>query len=194
VAALAFGLGSTILPVSGQVTPGPSTMQSSSLKLARNYQGNDFFSGFGEFSVTLNSLHLAHQDQISKVSMTQREAMSSMSISLPGVVWRFVPTDSYVTESVARSEGLASVVDGKVIMRANSDDQASGRGRDSVRISSKDEWADGVYILDVNHMPVGCGSVGHLFTLVVPDYLLTNSGQHGGRWSVTDGPKEARSI
>jgi hypothetical protein len=74
-----------------------------------------------------------------------------------------------VTESVARSEGLASVVDGKVIMRANSDAQASGRGRDSVRISSKDEWADGVYILDVNHIPVGCGSVSHPKSISLPD-------------------------
>lgn len=51
-------------------------------------------------------------------------------------------TNSYVTEEVARSQGLASVVDGSVIMRANAESQASGRGRDSVRISSKDEWAD----------------------------------------------------
>ena len=34
------------------------------------------------------------------------------------------------------------MVDGAVIMRVNSEDQATGRGRDSVRISSKDEWAD----------------------------------------------------
>lgn len=51
-------------------------------------------------------------------------------------------TISYVTESVAKSEGLATVQNGAVIMRANSDAQASGRGRDSVRVSSKDQWAD----------------------------------------------------
>jgi hypothetical protein len=60
-------------------------------------------------------------------------------------------------------------------MRANSESVASAPGRDSVRISSKDEFADvhtplprkhpvtdgtqGVYILDLNHMPVGCGTV-----------------------------------
>ena len=36
---------------------------------------------------------------------------------------------------------------------------ATGRGRNSVRIVSKDEFADGVYVLDVSHMPVGCGTV-----------------------------------
>jgi hypothetical protein len=60
-------------------------------------------------------------------------------VSVTRVQWL---TISYVTESVAKSEGLASVVNGAVIMRANSDVQASGRGRDSVRIASKDEWAD----------------------------------------------------
>lgn len=56
-------------------------------------------------------------------------------------------------------QGYASHTNGAVIMRANAESQASGRGRDSVRIASKDEWADGVYILDVNHIPVGCGTV-----------------------------------
>ena len=34
-----------------QVTPGASMMSSSTLKLARSYQGNDFFSGFGELPI-----------------------------------------------------------------------------------------------------------------------------------------------
>ena len=72
--------------------------------------------------------------------MTQLGATSS-EFAKPAE-WDLWLTISYVTESVAKSEGLASVVDGAVIMRANSDVQASGRGRDSVRISSKDEWAD----------------------------------------------------
>lgn len=35
---------------------------------------------------------------------------------------------------------------------------ATGRGRNSVRIVSKDSFADGVYVLDVDHIPVGCGA------------------------------------
>lgn len=74
-------------------------------------------------------------------------------------------------------------------MRADAENVATGRGRNSVRITSKDQWADvsglyclfsrlslivlmspapdiqGVYILDLNHMPVGCGTVSDLFTL-----------------------------
>jgi hypothetical protein len=34
-----------------------------------------------------------------------------------------------------------------------------GKGRDSVRLVSNDEYGDGVYIFDINHMPVGCGTV-----------------------------------
>lgn len=40
---------------------------------------------------------------------------------------------------------------------------ASGRGRNSVRIVSKDSFADGVYVLDVDHIPVGCGTVSRTF-------------------------------
>lgn len=66
---------------------------------------------------------------------------------------------NYVSKSYAESEGLASVEsNGNVIIRANSEVRATGRGRDSVRLASKDEFADGVYILDLNHMPVGCGT------------------------------------
>ena len=65
---------------------------------------------------------------------------------------------NYVSQDYAQSQGLVSVEgDGSVLIRADSSKPATGRGRDSVRLSSKDEFADGVYILDVNHMPVGCG-------------------------------------
>jgi hypothetical protein len=45
--------------------------------------------------------------------------------------------------STAQSEGLASVMsDGSFLMRANAETIATGRGRDSVRITSKDEYGD----------------------------------------------------
>ncbi|TYJ51917.1 hypothetical protein B9479_007496 [Cryptococcus floricola] len=68
-------------------------------------------------------------------------------------------TVNYVSKSSGQSAGLIDVQsDSTFIMRADSDSVATGRGRDSVRISSKDYFADGVYILDLNHMPVGCGT------------------------------------
>lgn len=73
--------------------------------------------------------------------MTQPGVMSSASKSVVPSV-HLIDVRSYVTEEVARSQGLATVVDGSVIMRADAESQASGRGRDSVRISSKDQWAD----------------------------------------------------
>jgi hypothetical protein len=51
----------------------------------------------------------------------------------------------------------------------------------------------GVYILDLNHMPVGCGSV-NLFLLQGAIIVLISSGPHGGQLSMTDGQKEVKSI
>nr|XP_031859225.1 uncharacterized protein CI109_005421 [Kwoniella shandongensis]KAA5526297.1 hypothetical protein CI109_005421 [Kwoniella shandongensis] len=66
---------------------------------------------------------------------------------------------NYVSKSDASDASLVDVQsDNTFIMRADSSNTASGRGRDSVRISSKEKFADGVYILDLNHMPVGCGT------------------------------------
>ncbi|KAK8864224.1 hypothetical protein IAR55_001470 [Kwoniella newhampshirensis] len=66
---------------------------------------------------------------------------------------------NYVSKSDASSASLVDVQsDNTFIMRADSSSIATGRGRDSIRISSKDKFADGVYILDMNHMPVGCGT------------------------------------
>lgn len=36
-----------------------------------------------------------------------------------------------------------------------------GRGRESVRLVSNDKFGDGVYIFDIGHMPLGCGTVSH---------------------------------
>ncbi|KAK4687211.1 hypothetical protein P7C73_g2919, partial [Tremellales sp. Uapishka_1] len=66
---------------------------------------------------------------------------------------------NYVSQDDAASKGLTSIDStGAFIMAADSTNNASGRGRNSVRISSKDKFADGVYILDLNHLPVGCGT------------------------------------
>lgn len=67
---------------------------------------------------------------------------------------------NYVSKSTAKTMGLIQSSSNYFKMKV--DDQtpvASGRGRSAVRIVSKDEFADGVYVLDLDHMPVGCGTV-----------------------------------
>ena len=48
-----------------------------------------------------------------------------------------------MSKSDAQSLALTDVQsDGSFVMRADAENQASGRGRNSVRISSKDKWED----------------------------------------------------
>nr|XP_019010746.1 uncharacterized protein I206_04048 [Kwoniella pini CBS 10737]OCF49527.1 hypothetical protein I206_04048 [Kwoniella pini CBS 10737] len=66
---------------------------------------------------------------------------------------------NYISKSAAQKQSLIDVQANNVFyMAADSTNVPTGRGRDSIRISSKDKYADGVYILDLNHMPVGCGT------------------------------------
>jgi hypothetical protein len=48
--------------------------------------------------------------------------------------------------------------DSTFTMKADSTNDSS-KGRDSVRLVSNNDFGDGVYIFDINHMPVGCGTV-----------------------------------
>ncbi len=92
--------------------------------------------------------------------------MSSESPSRSGVDLDTADTEihSYVSQSDASSLDLIAVMsDNSFVMRADAETQASGRGRNSIRISSKDKFADGVYIVDINHMPTGCGTVSGFY-------------------------------
>jgi hypothetical protein len=84
---------------------------------------------------------------------------------------------SYVDQSTAQSESLVSwstrliilfpsaitdllLADSTFTMKADSTQPSvMGKGRDSVRLVSNNDFGDGVYIFDINHMPVGCGTV-----------------------------------
>jgi len=71
------------------------------------------------------------------------------------------PTHGYVnflTQAQAQSEGLISATASKVIMAADSKKVGSGRGRDSIRITSKQAWTTGLFVLDLVNMPTGCGT------------------------------------
>jgi len=65
---------------------------------------------------------------------------------------------NYVSRSQASSDGLIYTSNGAVIIAADSTHVASGRGRNSVRISSNLSWNSGLFVLDLNHMPAGCGT------------------------------------
>ncbi|CAO3689314.1 unnamed protein product [Rhizopus stolonifer] len=64
----------------------------------------------------------------------------------------------YIDQASAKSAGLISTQGSKVIMRADNT-TVSANGRRSVRISSKTAYSDSaLVILDLEHMPVGCGT------------------------------------
>jgi hypothetical protein len=153
--ALALGLLATATAQTITTTAGPSIKSSSTeMRLAKKYQGYDFFNNFG-----MSFLPLAKCNQPSEAH--GQEPQRSVAVLITDFETANDPTGgyvNYVSQDYAQSQGLISVEgDGSVLIRADSSKPGQGRGRDSVRLASKDEFADGVYILDVNHMPVGCG-------------------------------------
>ncbi|KAK1924448.1 concanavalin A-like lectin/glucanase domain-containing protein [Papiliotrema laurentii] len=96
---------------------------------------------------------------------------------------------NYVSKSDSQSLGLASKLqDGSFIMRADAENRSVGRGRNSVRISSKASFGDGVYILDMNHMPVGCGTWPAWWTVV------KNGWPKGGEIDIIEGANAYPSL
>ncbi|KAF6229899.1 hypothetical protein HO133_004236 [Letharia lupina] len=66
------------------------------------------------------------------------------------------PTNDYVNyldASDAQAANLAGVVDGVVTIRSDSSNIASGRGRESVRVTSRNQYTHGLVNLDLAHMP-----------------------------------------
>ncbi|KAF8708398.1 glycoside hydrolase family 16 protein, partial [Rhizoctonia solani] len=76
---------------------------------------------------------------------------------------------NYVDQSTAVSRNLTFASGNTFIMRADSTTtlNPSGPGRNSVRIQSRKQWSTHVEIMDVRHMPQGCGSW--------PAYWTTNT-------------------
>lgn len=75
------------------------------------------------------------------------------------------PTDGTVTfldESTANATGLAGFIDAgngnlAVYMAADTT-SSSGTGRGSVRVSSTQTYQHGLFIIDILHIPTGCGT------------------------------------
>ncbi|CAE6458900.1 unnamed protein product [Rhizoctonia solani] len=67
---------------------------------------------------------------------------------------------NYVGQDVARGNNLTYASDSKFFMRADSTNvvKSGSRGRDSIRISSKQSYNDSVVVLELTHMPTGCGT------------------------------------
>ena len=85
---------------------------------------------------------------------------------------------------VIRLNGAFSVDRNTFVMRA--DDWSiigpSSRGRDSVRISSKTAYGDSVIVLDLAHMPAGCGTWPAFWTL-----SQNGPWPHGGEIDIIEG-------
>ncbi|CAE7052049.1 unnamed protein product, partial [Rhizoctonia solani] len=67
---------------------------------------------------------------------------------------------NYVDQNYSQEKNLTFASDSKFVMRADSLNvvKPGSRGRDSIRISSKQLYEDSVVVLDLTHMPTGCGT------------------------------------
>lgn len=76
---------------------------------------------------------------------------------------------NYVSLEQAQGEGLYSTTTDTIRMAVDSTNVASGRGRNAIRVESKASYTHGLIILDLNHMPEGCGT-WPAFWLLGPDW------------------------
>jgi len=69
-------------------------------------------------------------------------------------------TVNYVNQTYAQKMGYISTDGGSVYIGTDFKNvvPASSRGRDSVRISTKATYRYGLFIMDLSHMPTGCGT------------------------------------
>ncbi|OJD21518.1 hypothetical protein ACJ73_07140 [Blastomyces percursus] len=66
---------------------------------------------------------------------------------------------NYVDGTTAKYQGLVSVTNNVIYMGVDSTSIASGRGRSSVRVTSKKAYDNGLIVADIEHMPGGiCGT------------------------------------
>jgi len=78
------------------------------------------------------------------------------------------PTHGYVyyaSQAEATSWGYTSVSNGIAYIRSDSSSVASGSGRGSVRLTSSKVYNHGLFIIDVAHMPTGCGNWPAIWTV-----------------------------
>jgi len=64
----------------------------------------------------------------------------------------------YVSQATAQANGLINVTDSAVYLYSEHTKVANSPGRQSIRISTKKTYNGGLFILDLSHMPTGCGT------------------------------------
>nr|ODN96107.1 hypothetical protein L204_03798 [Cryptococcus depauperatus CBS 7855] len=67
---------------------------------------------------------------------------------------------NYIDLPTAQSQNLSWADESTFVLRGDAfkQVQSGSRGRDSVRIHSKDTFGDGLLVIDATHMPQGCGT------------------------------------
>ncbi|PWN40968.1 hypothetical protein IE81DRAFT_325058 [Ceraceosorus guamensis] len=80
----------------------------------------------------------------------------------------------YQSEAAAKNMGIAGVVNGEYRM-AVSTQAVALEGRPSVRVESKQRFGDGVYVLNVSHVPTGCSTW--------PAFWTTTT-EENGKWPI----------
>ena len=82
---------------------------------------------------------------------------------------------NYVDQANAQSQGLISTSNGVVTIKSDSTRVGSGRGRDSVRVTSTKQYTHGLVILDLEHMPGSACGIWPAFWMTGPNW--PNSGE-----------------
>ncbi|ETN47197.1 uncharacterized protein HMPREF1541_01388 [Cyphellophora europaea CBS 101466] len=65
---------------------------------------------------------------------------------------------NYLSQDASEAAGLYKADGASVKLGVDSNNVATGRGRDSVRVESLKRYNSGLFILDASHMPEGCGT------------------------------------
>lgn len=75
---------------------------------------------------------------------------------------------NYVDSGTAWNDGLVSVNKGAVTIKSDSTNIASGRGRNSVRMTSTKQYTHGLVVLDLEHMPASACGIWPAFWMTGP--------------------------
>ena len=77
----------------------------------------------------------------------------------------------YVSQSVAQQNGYTTISSGKALISVDTTNlwPNGGPGRQAVRLISDNTYTHGLFILDLNHMPWGCGT-WPAYWLLGPDW------------------------
>ncbi|KAG8527106.1 uncharacterized protein KY384_008535 [Bacidia gigantensis] len=77
---------------------------------------------------------------------------------------------NYIDQSSAQGGGLIGVNNGVVTIKSDSTKAGAGRGRDSVRVTSKKQYTHGLVILDLEHMPGSACGIWPAFWMTGPNW------------------------